>query len=106
MQASLKYSNPLDLLALAAIGGDRVLSAVESELDRRAGRALIRRVLATGKPTGRRRAARQSARAVRAAAAPRVCAAPSRPGDWGQSDAHTVRPCSLLVRMQLGDRDR
>jgi hypothetical protein len=62
MQASLKRSNPLDLLSLAALGGDRVLSAVESELDRRAGLALIRRLLAAGRPSGRRPAARHSAR--------------------------------------------
>ena len=62
MQASLKRSNSLGLLALAAIGGDRVLSAVESELDRRAGLALVRRVLAAGRPSGRRPAARCSAR--------------------------------------------
>jgi len=46
MDSQLTYLDAGDLLACAVVGGPPVRQRVEHELDRRAARALVRRILA------------------------------------------------------------
>jgi len=50
MDSRLTCLDAGDLLACAVAGGPAVRQRVEHELDRRAGRALVRRILARGRP--------------------------------------------------------
>lgn len=68
MRSLLIRASSLDLLAIAAIGGQAVSDRVDDELDRRAAAAIVRRVLRTAAGTaGRRFLARRRARPVVAA---------------------------------------
>ena len=65
MYALLKQANSDELMSLAAIGNGTMRAAVEAELDRRAGVALVRRILAAA--PHRRPGARASAKSLVAA---------------------------------------
>ena len=52
MNSILKRLSPLDLMMLAAVGGDDLRASVEDQLDRRAAAALVRRILQGARASG------------------------------------------------------
>jgi hypothetical protein len=67
MRPFLRHLSPKELFAFAALGGEPVRAWVEAELDRRAGMALVWRILRCGRACGCRSAARHRAQPVAAA---------------------------------------